>query len=432
MIAAVFAGFAAFQLAAAVPPLVVRDAHHSVRVPLVPSANGPMLRPESLGGMMLVSVHHDSAPSYTVDVSGTRMQLELGVPIVRVGDLVRQLVSAPFLQKGQLMVPLQLVSDVFPLVVPNTRWDADSAQLILFTMDARASAFGSSVASGAIAAGAMPAARAPRQNGGEISRPSQLPPVPVKHFRRTVVVDAGHGGIDNGMSGPLGGGGPRIYEKNITLAVATRLGEQLKARGVDVVYTRTTDTLIALDDRGRIANRAAGDLFVSIHVNAANPNWKDPAGSRGFETYFLSEAKTEDARRVERMENAVVSLENGPSTVDSGDPLRFILSDMTQNEHLRESSELAELIQRRLATMHPGPNRGVKQAGFRVLVTAFMPAVLVEIGFGTNARESAYLSDPQKQDAIAAAVADGAMAYLERYERRVTGAGTGPGGGPAR
>ena len=105
---------------------------------------------------------------------------------------------------------------------------------------------------------------------------------------------------------------------------------------------------------------------------------------------------------------------------------------MAQNEHLRESSELAELIQRRLATMHPGPSRGVKQAGFRVLVTAYMPAVLVEIGFGTNPRESAYLSDSQKQDALAAAIADGAMAYLERYERRVTGAGAGSGGGPAR
>src|SRR5207248_3585005 len=90
---------------------------------------------------------------------------------------------------------------------------------------------------------------------------SALPPVAAKHNRRTVIVDAGHGGVDNGMSGPLGKG-PRIYEKDVTLAVALKLGEQLKARGVDVVYTRTRDTLIALDDRGRIANRATGDLFM--------------------------------------------------------------------------------------------------------------------------------------------------------------------------
>ena len=106
-----------------------------------------------------------------------------------------------------------------------------------------------------------------------------------------------------------------------------------------------------------------------------------------------------------------------------GDPLSFIMADMAQNEHLRESSELADRIQRRLARAHPGPSRGVKQAGFRVLVTAFMPAVLVEIGFGTNAAEAAYLSDPSRQEQLAAAIADAALAYLERYERRVGGGG---------
>ena len=241
------------------------------------------------------------------------------------------------------------------------------------------------------------------------------PAVPAKRHRYTIIVDAGHGGVDNGMTGPLGGG-PKIYEKNITLAVATKLGDQLESRGVDVVYTRTRDTLIALDDRGKIANRAAGSLFISIHVNAANPNWKDPRGSRGFETYFLSEARTEDARRVEQMENDAVKFEASQDKIDKDDPLSFILSDMQQNMHLRESSDLAEGIQRRLGRMHPGPSRGVKQAGFRVLVTAYMPAVLVEIGFGTNPSEAAFISDPAKQNAIAAAIADAAMEYLGRYE----------------
>jgi len=239
-----------------------------------------------------------------------------------------------------------------------------------------------------------------------------------------IVVDAGHGGVDNGMTGPIGRG-PKIYEKDITLSVANKLGAQLKARGVDVLYTRSADTLIALDDRGRIANRANGDLFISIHVNAANPNWKDPGGARGFETYFLSEAKTEDARRVEQMENSVVRLESS-AKAGKADPLSFILSDMTQNQHLRESSQLAELIQQRLGGMHPGPSRGVKQAGFRVLVTAYMPAVLVEIGFGTNPREAAYMTEPSKQDALARAIAEAAMAYLQQYEGRLAG------GGPSR
>jgi N-acetylmuramoyl-L-alanine amidase len=149
-------------------------------------------------------------------------------------------------------------------------------------------------------------------------------------------------------------------------------------------------------------------------------DWKDPAAGRGFETYFLAEAKTEDARRVEEMENQSVRFETD-AKVSKDDALSYILSDMKQNEHLRESSELAELVQKHLATMHPGPNRGVKQAGFRVLVTAFMPAVLVEIGFGTNKAEAAYLNDPRNQTAIAIAIADAASEYLRAYERRVGG-----------
>jgi len=304
--------------------------------------------------------------------------------------------------------------------VPNTRWDPDAAQLVIFG-DAFPNAASTRAGTAARAVATESSSRPARPSARDDSR---LPPVRAKHNRRTVIVDAGHGGVDNGMTGPLGGG-PRIYEKDITLAVAMKLGKELESRGVDVVYTRTRDTLIALDDRGRIANRADGDLFISIHVNAANPNWKDPGGSRGFETYFLSEAKTEDARRVEHMENESVRFED-VAPVERNDPLSFILSDMQQNEHLRESSQLAELIQERLGKMHPGPSRGVKQAGFRVLVTAYMPAVLVEIGFGTNPREAAYLSSADKQSALAGAIADAAMDYLGGYERRVNGSGVGP------
>jgi N-acetylmuramoyl-L-alanine amidase len=196
----------------------------------------------------------------------------------------------------------------------------------------------------------------------------------------------------------------------------------LSEKGVNVVMTRSTDTLIALSDRGRIANAKKGDVFLSIHVNAANPRWRQPGAARGFETYFLSEAKTEDARRVEAMENEVVKYEIA-TEVEPNDPLSFIVHDMEQNQHLRESSELAEVVQRSLAQMHPGPNRGVKQAGFRVLVTAFMPAVLIEIGFGTNAAEARYIRDPRRQKEIASSIADATMEYLAAYQRRVNAAG---------
>jgi N-acetylmuramoyl-L-alanine amidase len=237
--------------------------------------------------------------------------------------------------------------------------------------------------------------------------------------QHVVVVDAGHGGPDNGMSGPIGSGA-KVYEKNITLAVSRQLRRALEARGVKVIMTRTTDTLIALSDRGKIANEAKGDLFVSIHVNAANPRWQNPGGARGFETYFLAEAKTEDERRVAAMENEAVRFE---TTVDVNrdDPLGFIMRDMAQNEHLRESARLAQLVQSGMREVHPGPNRGVKQAGFRVLVTAFMPAVLVEIGFGTNRSEAAYMTTPERQAELAERLADAIERYLAEYERKVNG-----------
>ncbi len=224
------------------------------------------------------------------------------------------------------------------------------------------------------------------------------------------------------MSGPIGAR-TKVFEADLTLNVAMRLREVLAGRGVEMVMTRTRDTLIALADRGRIANRAKGDLFLSIHVNAANPRWRDPRGARGFETYFLSEAKTDDERRVADLENEAVKYEV-ESDATGDDPLRFILNDMKQNEYLREASTLAQTVQRALGAVHPGVNRGVKQAGFRVLVGAFMPAVLVEIGFGTNAAESAYLSSAEGQRRIATAIADATMTYLSAYvERRADGQG---------
>lgn len=232
-----------------------------------------------------------------------------------------------------------------------------------------------------------------------------------------VVVDAGHGGRDPG--GPMRFGA--FYEKDIVLQVALKLGEELRERGIDVFYTRTTDTLIALDDRGSMANKAGGDLFVSIHINAANPRWRNPTGVRGFETYFLAEAKTEDAQRVEQMENEAVRFETAGPAAARDDPLSFILSDMKQNEHLRESSDLAGIVQRHLGRVHPGPDRGVKQAGFRVLVGAFMPAVLLELGFGTNSADAEFVASPVRQRALARVVADGIAEYLERYQRRVSG-----------
>ena len=241
--------------------------------------------------------------------------------------------------------------------------------------------------------------------------------------RPLVVVDAGHGGPDRGMRGTTSAR-KAVHEADITLAIAKRLRDALEAREIDVLLTRSTDTLIALRDRGRIANDAKATLFLSIHVNAANPRWRNPRSARGFETYFLSDAKTADERYVAEMENDADRFLG--EDVEPGDPLALLLGDMLQNAHLRESSELARTVQSGLKSVHPSPSdRGVKQAGFAVLIAAHMPSVLIETGFGSNAAEATWLSSVRGQNALAEAIAIATDKYLRDYARR----GGTPGGG---
>jgi N-acetylmuramoyl-L-alanine amidase len=237
----------------------------------------------------------------------------------------------------------------------------------------------------------------------------------------TVAIDAGHGGADPGNPGVVLNG-RRVNESRLTLAMAARLASELQARGLHVVMTRDEDRLVPLDQRGPIANARRADLFISLHTNAANPNWRNGSAVRGVETYFLATARTEDERRVAAMENEVVrfEVETNPR---AGDPLGFILNDIAQNEHLRESADLAQLVQDALAAKHPGPSRGVKQAGFMVLAKAFMPAILVEVGFGTNVEDARWMASTAGQREIAEAVSDAVFEYLRHYERRTRATG---------
>jgi|GEM_PF-184670 len=234
----------------------------------------------------------------------------------------------------------------------------------------------------------------------------EAPAVPVTRGtpRRLVVVDAGHGGRDPGARGP---GGTR--EKDVTLRIARRVAALLRDDPtLEVRMTRDRDTLIALHDRARMANRWKDEgqaaVFLSIHANA-----NESRSEKGFETYFLAEARTADARRVEQFENAAMQYEEAPPA----GPLGFILTDLRQNQYLRESSGWAQIIQGRLREMHPGPDRGVKQAGFAVLRGTFMPAVLVEIGFISNRNEEQLLADADVQERIARKLADSVRDYFD-------------------
>lgn len=395
--------------------LHVRAAGSDSAIAVVASAAGPALRAASVLPLVGVRVGSAGPGRFTLSHGDVTITVVDGAPFASVRGKSFPLVAPPTLRDGALLIPLSTLGDLLERFGGDIVWDGERRELRLVrgrplvATTTRASA---PPVQDFPPPAEWPAAPLPA------SRPITLPPA-----RRTashlVVVDAGHGGPDNGMHGSLGSHGT-LYEKDVTLAVAKKLSAALQERGLGVVMTRSTDTLIALADRGRIANRSKGDLFISIHVNAANPHWKTPGSARGFETYFLSDAKTEDERRVARMENESVRFD-GDVDLGKGDPLNFLLTDMLQNEHLRESSDLASVIQAHLARMHPGPSRGVKQAGFMVLVTSFMPSVLVEIGFGTNAAEAVFIASPDGQRRIASAVADAAVEYLAHYDRR-TGA----------
>lgn len=406
----------ALALRAAVPhdSVHIRGVLRDTTLVVVSTPSGGALRADVVLPLIGGSVSSTTPGRWKVDAPGVSFTLVDGVPFATTKDGPIPLAAAPILRNGVLLLPLQILADIVPRIGNRVIWDPENRELRAFRNLAKNA--NSAPAPRAPDAAIIKTASAPATTSRAAVSAGSASGTP---RRRLIVVDAGHGGVDPGMRGPIGQR-TTLYEKDITLAVAKKLARDLESRGVAVLMTRTSDTLIALGDRGKIANAAKGDLFISIHVNAANPNWKDPGAARGFETYFLAEAKTEDERRVAKMENEVVRFESSSDESEQSG-LGFILKDMAQNEQLRESSDLAETIQSRLKRIHPGPSRGVKQAGFMVLNTAFMPSVLVEVGFGTNPAEAAYISSDAGQHAIASAVADAAMEYLSRYERRVTG-----------
>ncbi|MDZ7860566.1 MAG: N-acetylmuramoyl-L-alanine amidase [Candidatus Krumholzibacteriota bacterium] len=201
---------------------------------------------------------------------------------------------------------------------------------------------------------------------------------------KRVVIDPGHGGDDAGRVSDSG-----IEEKLVNLEISRMLKRMLIERlGVEVVLTRRTDKIVPLDRRGEIANVQKGDLFISIHCNG----WfSEDAG--GFETFFLSPARNYEESRQAEQENSSIRFEGSDLDSEKLEELDFILWDMVQNEFINESSDLAEIIQKSLGERLNIRNRGVRQAGLRVLRGVKMPAVLVEIAFLSNPREEKLLMD---------------------------------------
>jgi N-acetylmuramoyl-L-alanine amidase len=228
----------------------------------------------------------------------------------------------------------------------------------------------------------------------------------------TIVLDPGHGGKDVGATGPGG-----LMEKDATLAVCRKLADALETKlKTRVILTRNDDTVVPLDQRTAIANQYKADLFLSVHMNAAVVK-----GAHGSETYFLSlEASDELAKKAAEVENATA-----PKAA-SGTDLKLILWDLAQQEYLNESSKLASDIQEEMNRATNVPSRGVKQAPFRVLVGATMPAALVEVAFISNPDEEAKLKSDDFVNSVVTALTTAVQRYKTDYEARIGVAAPSP------
>ena len=394
------AALAGLGLDSAPAVLTVANAKGESRIPVrtdesgAPVVSAPVLMTALDGSATLA----DGWAEVTVGRQAFRFLV--GAPLYLVGDRLQPLASAASVTDDTLYLPFQFVAEILPSYLGDRyRYDVRRARLVV---------------SGA--AGRAPAATAPQPPRDVVRLPNGLRPGHI------VTIDPGHGGVDPGNPGVFFPRGTR--EKDVTLQVGLLLRNELKRRGIGVQMTRTSDTLIALGDRGGFCTEAC-DLFVSLHVNslARRRGYTDV---RGFETFFLAEAKTEDAARVAQMENEAVRFEAGRADTGTSMGLDFILKDLQLNEHLRESARAAELVQRRLTAVNVSESRGVKQAGFMVLTTARRPAILVELGYSTNPEDGRFLTSFASQKAMATALADAVVDYLLEYERK-TSPGLGKG-----
>ena len=215
---------------------------------------------------------------------------------------------------------------------------------------------------------------------------------------RTIVVDAGHGGTDEGAHGPSG-----TLEKAITLSVARRLRDALESRlGVRVILTRIRDAVVELDERAAIANNNKADLFISLHANSSVS--QSPSGAEVF--YLSIDEYGEEARALAEREGQYLPVTGGGTR-----EIDLILWEMAQVRYLEQSAHLAELVEGELRRRVPMSPRAIQQAPFRVLVGANMPAVLVEMGFISNPDQERQLAGAPFQDAVVEAL----MASVVRF-----------------
>ena len=240
--------------------------------------------------------------------------------------------------------------------------------------------------------------------GGDRPGAEALPDFAAVPTIRTIVVDAGHGGADEGARGEDG-----TLEKNVTLSVARRLRAAIEARlGARVILTRTGDTVVPIDERAAVANNNKADLFISLHANSSLSRARS-----GAEVFYLSiEEYGAEAREVAEREAPFLSVVGGGAR-----EIDIVEWEMAQARHVDRSSRLAELLEDELRQRVPMSPRAIQQAPFRVLVGANMPAVLVEMGFISNPLQERELTAASFQNEVVDALIAAVLRFRDYLER---------------
>ncbi|GIM49772.1 N-acetylmuramoyl-L-alanine amidase [Capnocytophaga stomatis] len=228
-----------------------------------------------------------------------------------------------------------------------------------------------------------------------------------------VVLDAGHGGKDPGKVAPN-----KLYEKDVVLNIVLEVGKILEQHAdIKVIYTRKTDVFVDLYERGAIANKAKADIFVSVHCNAA-----DKKTAHGAETFVLGLHANEQNFEVAKVENEVIYLEDNYekkyADYNINSPESFIGLSIMQEEFLEQSIQLAKYVQNNFINEMKRFNRGVKQAGFIVLHQTYMPSILIETAFLSNAEEQKFLASKKGQNEFAKNIADAILSYKKWVQAR--------------
>lgn len=306
---------------------------------------------------------------------GDGIEVRAGAPFARAGERVLILANESYLADGDLWVPAELLPRL------STLRSAARTGLIVDI---------------------------PRS--GDEERTTGVTP---RSGPWKITIDPGHGGHDPGTVNPRTG----AREKDIVLAVSRKLAEELRRRpGFQVELTREDDRFIPLKQRPKQARNAGSDLFISIHVNA------EPGGgtsATGFETYFLAPARNDEASRVARLENSVLELEGEDPEFGNEAQIDKIKAMVFRDDNRDVSQQFGSYLQNGLRQVAVGKDRGTKPGPFWVLVgaTGHMPAVLVELGFITNAKDVQKLTDSDYQERLAVALADSIEDYVESYVR---------------